>query len=311
LWRTSIAPPLFIGITVLFVIGVFGIVVAGKVIDSKTPWPPMSLDARVLRLSELRRDGNALLVANRIPQAYAKFEELQRLAPKSPYARKTMVQLNAMRQQEELSKQQVAQAQLKFQEGLTLYNEKKYVDALARFQESLAINPNDTNTIEYITLAQQQEEQRLAARTARRTSSQQQQQATATNTATPRDTAGTTGTTTSAAQSSTTQLTTVFVHPFIDGRIVVRAGSDIVANERLYDEKPARFLRRASKTPRPINVTNQFPAKNADVNIWVTVPAQSIQEHHVMPSVRFNVGGQHRLIVHYDAAAKKFTYELN
>ena len=122
---------------------------------------------------------------------------------------------------------------------------------------------------------------------------------------------GTSGTTATAAQPSTTQLTTVFSHPFIDGRIVVRAGSDTVANERLFDEKPARFLRRASKTPRPVNVTNQFPAKNADVTIWVTVPAQGIQEHHVMPSVRFNPGGQHRLIVRYDAATKKFSYELN
>jgi hypothetical protein len=216
-----------------------------------------------------------------------------------------------MRQQEELSKQQIAQARQKFQEGVALYNEKKYVDALARFQESLAINPADPNTVEYIKLAQQQEEQRLAARNARRTTQQQEQQAAAANTATARDTAGTTGTTTSAAQPSTTQLTTVFSHPFSDGRIVVRAGADIVINEKLYDEKPARFLRRASKTPRPINATNQFPAKNADLTIWVQVPALNIHEQHVMPAVRFSAGGQHRLTVRYDAAAKKFSYELN
>jgi serine/threonine protein kinase len=313
LWRSRIAPPVFIGIVALLVAGVFGIVAVGKIIDSKTPWPTMRLGERELRINDLRREGNALLVANRIPEAYLKFEELQRLAPKSPYAQKMLTQLNAMRQQEELSKQQIAQAQLKFQEGVALYNDKKYVDALARFQESLAINPADPNTIEYVKLAQQQEDQRQAARTARRTASQQQQeqQTAAANTLTARETTGTASTTTSAAQSSTTQLTTVFSHPFIDGQIVVRAGSDIVANERLYDEKPARFLRRASKTPRPINVTNQFPAKNADVTIWVTVPALNIREHHVMPAVRFNAGVQHRLIVRYDAAAKKFSYELN
>jgi serine/threonine protein kinase len=313
LWRSRIAPPVFIGIVALLVAGVFGIVAVGKIIDSKTPWPTMSLGEREMRINQLRQEGNTLLLANRIPEAYAKFEELQRLAPKSPYAQKMLTQLNAMRQQEELSKQQIAQAQQKFQEGVALYNDKKYVDALARFQESLAINPADTNTSEYIKLAQQQEEQRLAARTARRTASQQQQeqQTAAANTLTARETTGTTGTTTSATQSSTTQLTTVFSHSFTDGRIVVRAGSDIVANEQLYDDKPARFLRRATKTPRQINVTNQFPAKNADVSIWVTVPALKIQEHHVMPAVRFNAGVQHRLIVRYDAAAKKFSYELN
>ena len=311
LWRSRIAPPIFIGIVALLVAGVFGIVAVGKIIDAKTPWPTMTLGEREMRANQLRREGNALLVANRIPEAYAKFEELQRLVPKSPYAQQKLAQLNAMRQQEELSKQQIAQAQLKFQEGLTLYNDKKYVDALARFQESLAINPADTNTIEYIKLAEQAEQQRLAARTARRTAAQQQQEQQNATTLTSRDTAGTSGTTATAAQSSTTQLTTVFTHPFVDGRIVVRAGSDTVANERLYDEKPARFLRRASKTPRPVSVTSQFPAKNADVTIWVTVPALGIQEHHVMQAVRFNPGGQHRLTVRYDAASKKFSYELN
>ena len=309
LWRSRIAPPLFIGIVALFVAGVFGIVAAGRIIDAKTEWPPLSLDARVLRTNQMRRDGNALLVANRIPEAYAKFEELQRLAPKSPYAQKTMAQLNAMRQQEELTKQQIAQAQLKFNEGVTLYNDKKYVDAIARFQESLAINPSDANTLAYVKLAQQQEDQRQASRTARR--SQQEQQQNATGTTTEREIAETTGATATASQSSTTHLTTVFSHPFVDGRIVVRAGSDIVANEKLFDEKPARFLRRASKTPRPINVTNALPSKNADIQIWVTVPAQNIQEHHVLPGVRLEAGAQHKLIVRYDAASKKFSYELN
>ncbi|MFL6247986.1 MAG: protein kinase domain-containing protein [Thermoanaerobaculia bacterium] len=309
LWRRRIAPPLFIGIVVLLVAAVFGIVAAGRIINSKTAWPVMTLDAKVAREKQLRRDGNALLVANRVPQAYAKFEELQRVAPKSPYAQKMMARLNAMRQQEELTKQQLAQAQLKYAEAVALYEAKKYVDAMARFNEVLAIDPNDINAAQYVKLAQQQEEQRLAAKATRKTAQQQQAAATAT----AHETAGTTAAaaTQAPAQPSTTQLTTVFTHPFVDGRIMVRAGADLVANEQLYDEKPARFLRRATKTPRAINVTNQFPAKNADVSIWVTVPAQNIQEHHVMTAVRFEPGGQHRLIVHYDAAAKKFSYELN
>jgi predicted Ser/Thr protein kinase/tetratricopeptide (TPR) repeat protein len=311
LWRSRIAPPLFIGIVILLVAGVFAIVAAGRIINAKLAWPAMTLDAKLAREKQLRNDGNALLVANRAPQAYAKFEELQRLAPKSPYAQKMMAHLNAMRQQEELSKQQLAQAQAKFNEGVALYDAKKYVESIVLFNETLAINPNDLNAAQYVKLAQDQEDQRLAARAARRAT--QHTQTAASGTSTARDTAGSTsGTTqTSAPQSSTTHLTTVFTHPFIDGRIMVRAGADLVANERLYDEKPARFLRRATKTPRPINVTNEFPAKNADVNIWVTVPAQGIQEHHVLTAVRFEPGGQHRLVVRYDAAAKKFSYELN
>jgi serine/threonine protein kinase/tetratricopeptide (TPR) repeat protein len=309
LWRRRIAPPLFIGIVVLLVAGVFGIVAAGRIINARTPAPLMTLDAKIARERQLRRDGNALLVANRVPQAYAKFEELQRLAPKSPYAQRMMARLNAMRQQEELSKQQLAQAQQKYTEGVALYEAKKFVESIALFNEALAINPNDVNAAQYLQLAQQQEAQRLATRAARKTTAQQQQAAATT---TARDTAGTTADATQTeTQPSTTQLTTVFTHAFVDGRIMVRAGADLVANERLYDEKPARFLRRASKTARPINVTREFPAKNADVNIWVSVPALGIQEHHLMTAVRFEPGGQHRLTVRYDAAAKKFSYELN
>jgi predicted Ser/Thr protein kinase len=311
LWRRRIAPPLFIGIVVLLVAAVFGIVAAGRIINAKTLAPVMTLDAKIAREKQLRKDGNALLVANRVPQAYAKFEELQRIAPKSPYAQRMMARLNAMRQQEELSKQQLAQAQQKLTEGVALYEAKEYVESMALFNEVLAINPNDLNAAQYLKLAQEQEEQRLAARAARKTA--QQQQTASTNTTTARDTAGTTtaAATQTAPLSSTTQLTTVFTHPFLDGSIMVRAGADLVANERLYDEKPARFLRRATKTARPINVTKEFPAKNADVNIWVTVPALGIKEHHLMTAVRFEPGGQHRLIVHYDAASKKFSYELN
>src|SRR5687768_3487861 len=94
LWRRRISPPLFIGIVVLLVAGVFSIVAAGRIINARTPPPVMTLDAKLAREKQLRKDGNALLVANRVPQAYAKFEELQRVAPKSPYAHKMMARLN-------------------------------------------------------------------------------------------------------------------------------------------------------------------------------------------------------------------------
>ncbi|HEV7766354.1 MAG TPA: protein kinase [Thermoanaerobaculia bacterium] len=311
LWRRRIAPPLFIGVVVLLVAAVFGIVLMTRSVDAQ-PWPETKLDPRLVHEKQLRRDANAFLVAQRLQDAYAKFDELRRVAPKSPYARRMTTHLNAIRQQNEASKQQLAQAETKFLEGMKLYDEKRFVDALKLFNEALAINPNDTNTAEYIRLAQQQEEQRQASRAARR--AQQQQTTTIATTATARDTSGTPGTSTQtsiAPSSKTTELTTVFTHPFLDGRIVVRAGGDVVANENLFVEKPARLFRRASRTPRPISVTNQFPAKNADLNISVSVPTLKIQEQHVIPAVRFEAGEHHRLTVRYDAATKKFTYEIH
>jgi predicted Ser/Thr protein kinase/tetratricopeptide (TPR) repeat protein len=306
-WRRRISPAVFIGVVALLVAGLIGAVAAIRSQQPAITPVDTKLEARRLREKQLREEGEALVRSGRITDAYVKYEELQRLAPNSPYVQRMMQQLEAIRMREEVSKQQQAQAQAKLQEGLTLFNQKKFVDAVARFQEALTLNPADPQAAQYLALAQAEEQKLQAAKAARKT------QQTARNTpvtATASDTVAT-APASQAAPANPTQLTTVFVHPFTDGRIVVRAGGDIVANERLYDERPARFLRRAAKTPRAVSVTSNFPAKNADLQVWVTVPAVNIQEHHQFSAIRFEPGGQHRLVVRYDAASKKFSYELN
>jgi serine/threonine protein kinase len=306
LWRRRIPPALFIGIVAMLVALLIGGVAAMR---SRQPEPNSidpAVEARRAQEKRLREEGTTLLQQGRVAEARVKFLELKRLAPASPYVNTTLARLDAILQQEELSKQQLAQAQAKFDEGMVLFNEKKWADASARFQESLTINPNFVQATEQLKLAQAEEQKAIATNKARR----QATRVAVTATTAPQDTVGS-ATETQAPPSTTTQLTTVFTHPFTDGRIVVRAGTDIVANERLFDERPARFLRRASRTPRAVSVTKEFPAKNADVQIWVTVPTAQIQEHHTVSGVRFEPGGNHRLTVRYDPAGKKFTYELN
>jgi tetratricopeptide (TPR) repeat protein len=216
-----------------------------------------------------------------------------------------MGKLNQIRQQEEISKQQLAQAKQKFDEGLALFNQKKYPEAIAALQQSLVINPNSLEAGEYLRLAQEEQRKAEAARLARAARA-----ATRTPAATATQPAET-ATQAAAEPAQPSQLTTVFTHPFTDGRIIVRAGGDVVANEPLFEDRPARLFRRASRAAKPVSVTHALPPKNADVQIWVTVPALGIQEHHVLEGVRFQPGGAHRLIVRYDAASKRFTYELN
>ncbi|HEX8251721.1 MAG TPA: protein kinase [Thermoanaerobaculia bacterium] len=306
LWRRRIPPALFIGIIAILVAGLIGSVASVRSQQPVIPPVDAALEARRAQEKRLRLEGTALLQQGRIADAHVKFRELQRIAPNSPFVTTTLARLDTLRQQEEISKQQVAQAQLKFDEGMTLFTAKKYADAQARFQESLTLNPNALQAAEYLKLAQQEEQKVLAAAKAKRT----QTKTPAATATVAQDTAATTAAP-QAPAATTAQLTTVFTHPFTDGRIVVRAGSDIVANERLFDERPARFLRRASRSPKPVSVTKEFPAKNADVQIWVTVPTAQIQEHHTLTAVRFEPGAQHRLIVRYDAGSKRFTYELN
>ena len=184
------------------------------------------------------------------------------------------------------------------------FNEKKFSDSIERFQESFSLNPNSNETAEYLKVAQtelqKQDAAKVAARTARTT------RVTTTTTTVAPTTTHEVAPPVPAAPSS---LTTVFNHPFTDGRIVVRAGGDIVANEQLFTTRKRMF--RTVPVPRPVSVTQQFPPKNADLEIWVSVPSKKIDEHKVISAVRFQPGAAHRLTVHYDQASNSLSYELN
>jgi predicted Ser/Thr protein kinase len=311
LWRRRIPPAIFIAVVALLVMGLIGAVAAIRSRQLPVPLVDTAAEARHAREKQLRHEGEALLRQGRVTDAYTKFEELSRMAPRSPYVRSRMQKLNAIRQQEEISKQQLAQAQQKFQEGVLLFNQKKYPESIQRFQESFSLNPNSMQTAEFLRLAQIENTKVEAAKAAR--SARQQQPGTRPLPAQPQPQpgapAGDGGST--PAPAAPAQLNTVLVHPFTDGRIIVRAGGDIVANAPLFEERPARVFRRASRVPRPVNVTQSFPPKNADVQIWVTVPNAGVQEQHTIPAVRFLSGTTHKLTIRYDAASKRFSYELN
>jgi hypothetical protein len=236
---------------------------------------------------------------------------LQKLAPKSPFVANVMQKLNAIRQQDELSKQQLAAAKQKYDQGVTLLGEKKYPEAIAALQESFSINPSSIETADALKLAQAEqvkaEQAKTLARQQRQTTRQQQQQQTTTSRT---DTAATT-TTQAPVSAEPVQITTLFDHPFTDGRIIVRIGGDIVANEALFTERRRKVFNTLVKQPRPIAVTKDFPAKNADVTIWITVSPLGINENHTLPAVRFEAGRSYRLVVRYNAASKRFSYELN
>jgi predicted Ser/Thr protein kinase len=312
LWRRRIPAPIFISIVAALVAVLLAGIVAMRARQVDVPVVDTKAEARVARERQLRLEGDALVRQGRVTDAYPKFAELQRIAPRSPYVANVMQKLNAIRQLEEVGKQQLAQAQAKLQEGLTLFNAKKYADSILRFQESATLNPNAPEPAQYIQIAQQ--EMQKADEAARLARQQRQQGRIPPPTTTGREETATVATATQATTTVSAQpasFNTVFTHPFTDGNMIVRIGGDIVASERLYADRPARFLRRAGKEPRPINVTREFPAKNADVQVWVSVPSLSISENHNISGARFEPGSTHRLIVRYNPATKKFTYELN
>jgi serine/threonine protein kinase len=309
LWRRRIPPAIFFGVVAVLVAALIAAVALIRGKQSEVPAIDAAAWARQVRARQLRGEGQALLHAGRVADAYPKFEELARLAPRSQYVARVMIQLDAMRSRDELTKQQLAVAKTRFDEGVALFNAKQFPEAIEKLQESFTINPSAIETGDYLKLAQQELQKADTAKAAARAQQKQPPLKTAANTTKPSQTTSSSETTTPVVPAAPTQLTTTFNHPFTDGRIIVRAGGDVVANEQLFEMKKRTF-RRAAPVPRAINVTHEFPAKNADVDIWVTVPAMSIQEHKVL-QFRFQPGSSHRLTVRYDAAAKSFSYDLN
>jgi tetratricopeptide (TPR) repeat protein len=213
-----------------------------------------------------------------------------------------MQKLDAIRQQQEVSRAQFIEAERRMQEGVAFLEEKRYAEAIEALQESFTLNPGSDEAAEYLKLAQLEQQKAEVARLGRQK---------ARTPSAPAAADAVDGSPAQEAAAQPSQMATVFQHPFTDGRIVVRAGGDIVANEQLWEERPARLFRRASRAPRAISITRPFPAKSADLHVWVTIPAENIQEYHVIPAVRFDAGTLYRLIVRYDGASRRFSYELH
>ena len=310
IWRRPLPAALFIGVIALFVVGIIGAVIGIK----RRFAPPVKVDTRAEAQSgrerALRNEINDLLHKGRVADAYQKVLELNALAPKSPYAIDLKQKLSMAMQQEASSKQKLVLARQKYEQGLALYNDKKYADAIPLLSEAFSLNPNSEDAANYLKLAQQEDAREKAAKL----KAQQQKVAQKTPATPPAQTSSAKNGGRAPAPApqpaqpiAPAALTLVFNHPFSDGSITVKAGADVVAREVLWQE--TRFLKRHE--PRPINVTNQFPAKNADLEIWVDVPSQRIKEYHVMQRQNFQAGVNHRLTVSFNPGNRTFEYSLN
>jgi tetratricopeptide (TPR) repeat protein len=212
-----------------------------------------------------------------------------------------MVQrLSAIRESEEVTRQQEIAAKEKLDQGIALYKGQKFAEALPLLQEAATLNPSNELATSYVRLAQL-ELQRLDAERAAR----QQKKTPGTK---PAAVAGAANAPSAATAAAPAQLTTVFASPFSDGYIMVRAGGDLVAHENLWEEKGRAIFRRRS--PRTVNVTRPVAPANTDVQVWVVVPSQRIQEHRAIRH-NFAPGSSQRLQVTYNASSRSFDYQMN
>lgn len=297
LWKRPVHPAIFFSIVLLLVIALAAALSLIQRGNATVPAVDRAAEIRRARERQLRIDGNRFIQQRRFAEARAKYSELARLSPRSPAVIMTLGRLDAVQQQEQLTTQQSADTAAKLQQGIALFNEKKYAEAIPLLQESFSRNPGSEDAANYLKMAQQEEEKRLAllarAAQAQQRKSKQPVKAAATAPLV-------------APVVGPARLTTRFQSPFKDGYLMVKVGGDVVAHENLFEQGKGVFKRRAG---RSINVSKEFPAKNADLDVWVVVQPQGVQERHTIRA-NFAPGGNYTLTVSYNAASKVFDYRL-
>jgi serine/threonine protein kinase len=315
IWKARIDPIIFVAVTAVLLAALAVVILVLRGRQVAVPVVDTKAEDRVAKERKLRTEGNRLLHLGRANDAFDRYEQLLKLAPHSPAITALIQKLSLLRQQSEVGRQQLATAQQYFDQGLALYNQKKFADSIPLFEESFHLNPNFDPTAQYLKAAQQEDARLKAERTATRSAratSQSLPQTAGTSTSTTRPSGSTT--TTRVPQPVATQvasapasLTTVVNSTVTDGIIVVRAGADEVARENLWTER--RFFH--TRAPRPVNVTKEFPAKNADLEFWVSVPALGISEHRTLRAQNFEPGVNHRLVVTIDPNSKRVDFQFN
>ena len=308
-----INPFIFIAIpcVLLLILGIALLMMNAKKV--KVPAVDTRAEARVAKERKLREEGNRLLREGHVTDAYDRYEQLLKLAPHSPAITMIVQKLSQIRQQDEAGRQQLADGQQKFDHGLVLYNQRKFAESIPFFEAAFHINPSSDAAAQYLKLAQQEDErvkaERAAARAAKTSTQPRTQTAVPVTSSTTRrtSTAPHPGPPPIQAVSGTASITTIVNSTVNDGYIVVRAGSDEVARENLWGER--RIFH--THIPRQVNVTKEFPAKNADLDVWVVIPSLSISDHKTMRAQNFEPGVNRKLIVSIDPKSKRIEYQFN
>ncbi len=58
-------------------------------------------------------------------------------------------------------------------------------------------------------------------------------------------------------------------------------------------------------------MTKEFPAKNADLDVWVVIPSLAINDHKTMRAQSFDPGVNRKLVVIIDPKSKRGEYQFN
>src|SRR6266851_5256280 len=230
LWRRVVPPSIFFSVIGVLVLALVIMVANIRRKHAAIPVVDKAAESRVAREKQLRLQGNQLLRQGRVSDAFAKFDQLAKIAPKSPYVANLLSKLTEIRRREESSKQQVVLAKQRFDEGMVFFNNKQFPEAVKAFEDSFHLDPNSDDAANYLKLAQQEADEEARQKAAARlsqTNTPQPARAPAPVVTAPR------ARTQTVQKSGPAQMTMYMNSPVADGYIQVKVGADVIGHENL------------------------------------------------------------------------------
>jgi predicted Ser/Thr protein kinase len=285
--RRRIPPVLFFAVIVALLAGVG--VAAGWIWSQRTPVPVVDQkrEGLVARQSQLRREGHALLGQGNVEGAYAKFSELQRLAPSSPGVAKILGQLEQIRGEQVSTQQRIRESQEKLAEGKTLYDAKQYAKAIPVFEEAFNLDSSSVDAVNYLRMSREQ----LALRQLREADRLAAAQVAAAPA--PRGPEG------------AATLVVEYAGDLTDGVLMVQLDGEKIAHEALYEDRGV-FRRRG---PREVNLAREIQSGKHEIVVFAVVAGMRITERKVFDQ-EFQSGGTYRIRVRFDRNARRFDIQM-
>lgn len=254
----------------------------------EVPEVDTSREALVARQRELRTDGMRLLQQGNVEGAYQRFSALQKIAPESPQVAEMVARLDQIRGEQAGVQMRGEQSLAKLEEGKKLYAARQYARAIPLFEEAFNLDPRNTDAVNFLSMSREQ----MALRDMR----EAQTMASKAVAETPGDRLG----------GDAASLQIEFAGGLDKGYVMVQIDGEKIFHELLYEERGV-FRRRS---PRAINARSEVPPGSHEVVVWAVIPELRITERQVFQK-QFSSGGAHRVVINFDARAKKFTINLS
>jgi serine/threonine protein kinase len=263
--------------------------------------PPVDTEreALVAKQRELRTEGRRLLEQGNVEGAYDAYFELRGLAPDSPAVGRTLRNLETIRAMRMSYAQRQAEARQHFEEGRSLYEQRRYSQAIPFFEQAFHLDDSLASAVSYLQMSREQ-----------MTLAQMRQRPTpgAVEPVRPGETLSPAqeDQVASNEQQEPVTLLTVFNSPVTDGYVVVTVRGETIIHEDLYEVKWG-FLGRRS--PRQLSEYRRIAPGPSEIEVWVVVPSLNMQERRRIEAV-LEAGKLHRLTVTLNASRKTLDLQL-